>query len=58
MIVANDVSHGVFGSDKDKVTILWQGKTIENIVETTKIETAKKIIILVAEELESRKVEK
>ena len=58
MIVANDVSHGVFGSDKDKVTILRQGKTIENIVETTKIEIAKKIIILVAEELESRKVEK
>lgn len=58
MIVANDVSHGVFCSDKDKVTILRQGKTIENIVETTKIEIAKKIIILVAEELESRKVEK
>ena len=58
MIVANDVSHGVFGSDKDKVTILRQGKTTENIVETTKIEIAKKIIILVAEELESRKVEK
>lgn len=58
MIVANDVSHGVFGSDKDKVTILRQDKTTENIVETTKIEIAKKIIILVAEELESRKVEK
>jgi phosphopantothenoylcysteine decarboxylase/phosphopantothenate--cysteine ligase len=58
MIVANDVSHGVFGSDKDKVTVLRQDKTTENITETTKVEIAKKIIVLVAEELESRKVEK
>ena len=41
-----------------KIKLRFQGKTIENIVETTKIEIAKKIIILVAEELESRKVEK
>ena len=58
MIVANDVSHGVFGSDEDKVTVLRQDKTTENITETTKVEIAKKIIVLVAEELESRKVEK
>ena len=56
MIVANDVSHGVFGSDEDKVTVLRQDKTTENITETTKVEIAKKIIVLVAEELESRKV--
>ncbi|MDK7209674.1 bifunctional phosphopantothenoylcysteine decarboxylase/phosphopantothenate--cysteine ligase CoaBC [Lactobacillus gasseri] len=58
MIVANDVSHGVFGSDEDKVMVLRQDKTTENITETTKVEIAKKIIVLVAEELESRKVEK
>ncbi|MDK8392986.1 bifunctional phosphopantothenoylcysteine decarboxylase/phosphopantothenate--cysteine ligase CoaBC, partial [Lactobacillus gasseri] len=54
MIVANDVSHGVFGSDEDKVMVLRQDKTTENITETTKVEIAKKIIVLVAEELESR----
>lgn len=56
MIVANNVSQGVFGSDKDKVTVLRKDKANENIAETTKVEIAKKIITLVAEELESRKV--
>ncbi len=56
MIVANNVSQGVFGSDRDKVTVLRKDKANENIAETTKVEIAKKIITLVAEELESRKV--
>ena len=56
MIVANDVSRGVFGSDKDKVTVLRKDRANEDIIETTKVEIAKKIITLVAEELESRKV--
>ena len=56
MIVANNVSQGVFGSDKDKVTVLRKDKANENIAETAKVEIAKKIITLVAEELESRKV--
>lgn len=56
MIVANNVSQGVFGSDKDKVTVLRKDRANENIIETTKVEIAKKIITLVAEELESRKV--
>ena len=56
MIVANNVSQGVSGSDKDKVTVLRKDKANENIAETTKVEIAKKIITLVAEELESRKV--
>jgi len=56
MIVANNVSQGVFGSDKDKVTVLRKDKANENVAETTKVEIAKKIITLVAEELESRKV--
>lgn len=56
MIVANNVTQGVFGSDKDKVTVLRKDKANENIAETAKIEIAKKIVTLVAEELESRKV--
>ena len=56
MIVANNVSQEVFGSDRDKVTVLRKDKANENIAETTKVEIAKKIITLVAEELESRKV--
>ena len=56
MIVANDVSQGVFGSDKNKVTVLRKDGANENIAETTKVEIAKKIITLVAEELESGKV--
>ena len=56
MIVVNDVSRGVFGSDKDKVTVLRKDRANEDIIETTKVEIAKKIITLVAEELESRKV--
>lgn len=56
MIVANNVSQGVFGSDRDKVTVLRKDKANENVAETTKVEIAKKIITLVAEELESRKV--
>lgn len=54
MIVANDVSQDVFGSDKDKVTVLRKDRANENIKEKTKVEIAKKIITLVAEELESR----
>lgn len=54
MIVANDVSHGVFGSDEDKVTILRKDKANQNLKERTKVEIAKKIIALVADELESR----
>ena len=54
--VVNDVSRGVFGSDKDKVTVLRKDRANEDIIETTKVEIAKKIITLVAEELESRKV--
>ena len=56
MIVANNVSQEVFGSDRDKVTVLRKDKANENIAETTKVEISKKIITLVAEELESRKV--
>ena len=56
MIVANNVSQEVCGSDRDKVTVLRKDKANENIAETTKVEIAKKIITLVAEELESRKV--
>lgn len=56
MIIANDVSHGVFGSDEDRVTILRKDKATESLKETTKIEIAKKIIDLIAAELESRKV--
>ncbi|MDE7049306.1 MAG: bifunctional phosphopantothenoylcysteine decarboxylase/phosphopantothenate--cysteine ligase CoaBC [Lactobacillus sp.] len=54
MIVANDVSHGVFGSDEDNVTILRKDKANQNLKERTKVEIAKKIIALVADELESR----
>ncbi|MDE6547122.1 MAG: bifunctional phosphopantothenoylcysteine decarboxylase/phosphopantothenate--cysteine ligase CoaBC, partial [Lactobacillus sp.] len=54
MIVANDVSHGVFGSDEDKVTILRKDKANQNLKERTKVEIAKKIIALVSDELESR----
>lgn len=54
MIVANDVSHGVFGSDEDKVTILRKDKANQNLKERTKVEIAKKIIALVADELEIR----
>lgn len=56
MIIANDVSHGVFGSDEDRVTILRKDKATESLKETTKIEIAKKIIDLIAAALESRKV--
>ncbi|KRM98296.1 phosphopantothenoylcysteine synthetase decarboxylase [Lactobacillus taiwanensis DSM 21401] len=56
MIVANDVSHGVFGSNEDQVTVLRKGKKAKSIKETTKVEIAKQIINLVADKLESRKV--
>lgn len=56
MIVANDVSHGVFGSNEDQVTVLRKGKEAKSIKETTKVEIAKQIINLVADKLESRKV--
>lgn len=55
MIVANDVSQGVFGSDKDQVTILRNNKKAVEVAETSKQEIAKKVIDLVANDL---KVEK
>ena len=45
MIVANDVSQNVFGSDKDKVTILRQNGTIEEWPEMSKKEIASKFLI-------------
>ena len=45
MIVANDVSQNVFGSDKDKVTILRQNGTIEEWPEMSKKEIASKLLI-------------
>ena len=54
--MANDVSHGVFGSNEDQVTVLRKGKEAKSIKETTKVEIAKQIINLVADKLESRKV--
>ena len=47
MIVANDVSQNVFGSDKDKVTILRQNGTIEEWPEMSKKEIASKLLIYV-----------
>lgn len=47
MIVANDVSQNVFGSDKDKVTILRQNGTIEEWPEMSKKEIANKLLIYV-----------
>ena len=47
MIVANDVSQNVFGSDKDKVTILRQNGTIEEWPEMSKKEMASKLLIYV-----------
>ena len=46
----------IFGSDRDNVTVLRKDKANENIAETNKVEIAKKIITLVAEEIESRKI--
>lgn len=45
MIVANDVSQNVFGSDKDKVTILRQNGTIEEWPEMSKKEIASKLLV-------------
>ncbi len=45
MIVANDVSQNVFGSDKDKVTILRQNGTIEEWPEMSKKEIASKFLV-------------
>lgn len=45
MIVANDVSQNVFGSDKDKVTILRQNGTIEEWPKMSKKEIASKFLI-------------
>ena len=45
MIVANDVSQNVFGSDKDKVTILRQNGTIEEWPKKKKKEIASKFLI-------------
>ena len=45
MIVANDVSQNVFGSDKDKVTILRQNGTIEEWHEMSKKEIASKLLV-------------
>lgn len=47
MIVANDVSQNVFGSDKDKVTILRQNGTIAEWPEMSKKEIASKLLIYV-----------
>lgn len=47
MIVANDVSQNVFGSDKDKVTILRQNGTIEEWPEMSKKEIASKLLVYV-----------
>lgn len=47
MIVANDVSQNVFGSNKDKVTILRQNGTIEEWPEMSKKEIASKLLIYV-----------
>ncbi|WP_304230287.1 bifunctional phosphopantothenoylcysteine decarboxylase/phosphopantothenate--cysteine ligase CoaBC [Lactobacillus kitasatonis] len=45
MIVANDVSQNVFGSDKDKVTILRQNGTIEEWPEMSKKEIASELLV-------------
>ena len=47
MIVANDVSQNVFGSDKDKVTILRQNGTIEEWPEMSKKEIASKLLVYI-----------
>lgn len=47
MIVANDVSQNIFGSDKDKVTILRQNGTIEEWPEMSKKEIASKLLVYV-----------
>ena len=47
LIVANDVSKNVFGSEKDKVTILKQDGTIDEWPEMSKKEIASKLLIYV-----------
>lgn len=47
LIVANDVSKNIFGSEKDKVTILKQDGTIDEWPEMSKKEIASKLLIYV-----------
>lgn len=47
LIVANDVSQNVFGSEKDKVTLLKQDGTIDEWPEMSKKEIANKLLLYV-----------
>ncbi|EFH29439.1 bifunctional phosphopantothenoylcysteine decarboxylase/phosphopantothenate--cysteine ligase CoaBC [Lactobacillus mulieris] len=51
MIVANDVSTGVFGSDKNQVYILQKGLEPVSWPEMTKKEIAKRLVSLISEKM-------